>query len=104
MTHVYTFYSVRWATQKGDILGVRAQKVAQLRGGGTDLCFPCVRGPARVAQLKIQMGGTALYFFRIVEATKNRFHLCIAIVDNADLPSLCLQVHTVIFVKNTTPM
>ena len=32
----YTFYSVRWATEKGDILGVRAQKVAQLRGGGTN--------------------------------------------------------------------
>ena len=29
----YTFYSVRWATQKGDILEVRAQKVAQLGGG-----------------------------------------------------------------------
>ena len=43
-------------------LGVRAQKVAQLRGG-TDLCFPCVRGPARVAQLKIQMGGDSIIFF-----------------------------------------
>ena len=84
--------------------GGACAKSGPAEGGGTDLCFPCVRGPARVAQLKIQMGGTALYFFRIVEATKNRFHLCIAIVDNADLPSLCLQVHTVIFVKNTTPM
>ena len=30
----YTFYPVRWATQKGDIFGVRAQEVAQLGGGG----------------------------------------------------------------------
>ena len=86
----YTFYSVRWATQKGDILGVRAQKVAQLGGeGGQIVVFG-----ACVAQLvwpsSKYRGGTALYFFQIVEATKNPFHLCIAIVDNADLPSLCL--------------
>ena len=91
----YTFYSVRWATQKGDILEVRAQKVTQLRGG-TDLCFRCVRGPARVAQLKILGGGTALYFFQIVECTENLFLLWIAIVDNAGLLSLSLQIHTVI--------
>ena len=30
---LYTDYSVRWATQKGDFLEVRAQKVAQLGGG-----------------------------------------------------------------------
>ena len=80
---VYTFYSVRWATQKGDILGVRAQKVAQLRGGDRfvfSVCaWPSSCGPAQNTE-----GGTALYFFRIVEATKNRFHLCIAIVHNSD--------------------
>ena len=71
----YTFYSVRWATQKGDILEVRAQKVAQL-GGGTDSYFRCVRGPAQVAQLKKRGGGTELlYFFQIVECTKKLFLL-----------------------------
>ena len=65
-------------------------------GRGTDLYFRCVCGPARVAQLKILRGGTALYFFQIVECTENLFLLWIAIVDNAGLPSLSLQIHTVI--------
>ena len=30
---VYTFYPVRWATQKGDILRVCVEKVAHLGGG-----------------------------------------------------------------------
>ena len=99
----YTFYSVTWATQKGDILGVRAQKVAQLRGWDRFVFSVCA-WPSSSGPVQNTDGGTALNFFQIVEATKNLFHLCIAIVDNADLPSLYLQVHTVIFVQNTTPM
>ena len=95
-TQTYTFYSVRWATQKGDILGVRAQKVAQL-GWGDRFVFSVRAWPSSCGPAQNTEGGTALYFFQIVEASKNLFHLCIAIVDIANLTSLCLQVHTVIF-------
>ena len=71
---LYTDYSVRWATQKGDILEVRAQKVAQLGGGDRfvfSVCpWPTSSGPAQ------KRGGTALiYFFQIVEYTENLFFL-----------------------------
>ena len=95
----YTFYPVRWATQKGNILRVRAPKVAQL-GGGTDFFFvrawPTSRGPAQ------NRGGGHYYScFKFLKLPKTCFK--IEIVDDADFPSLCLQVHTVIFVQNTTP-
>ena len=49
----YTFDSVRWATQKGDIFRVRAQEVAQLGGGRDNFFFDGVC----VAQLKIRGQG-----------------------------------------------
>ena len=66
-----SFYPVRWATQKGDIFGVRAPKVAQL--GGTDFFYRCVRGPARVAQLKIRGGDTNLPVLNRRSTYKNSF-------------------------------
>ena len=56
-------------------------------------------GPAQNTE-----GGDSIIFFLNRRSYQKLFHLCISIDDNADLPSLCLQVHTVIFVKNTTPM
>ena len=58
--------------------------------GGDRFVFSVRAWPSSCGPAQNTDGGTALSFFRIVEATKNRFHLCIAIVDNADLPSLCL--------------
>ena len=75
---------------------MRAQKVAQL-GWGDRFVFSVRAWPSSCGPAHNTEGGTALYFFQIVEASKNLFHLCIAIVDIANLTSLCLQVHTVIF-------
>ena len=74
-SYLYTFYSVRWATQKGDILGVRAQKVAQLRGGGQIFVFR-----ACVAQLvwpssKYRWGGDSIIFFSNCRSYQKRFSL-----------------------------
>ena len=68
-TPVYTDYSVRWATQKVDILEVRAQKVAQLGWGGQI----CIFGVS-VAQLKKRGGGQNYYtFFKSSNVPKSFF-------------------------------
>ena len=71
LVHTYTFYPVRWATQKGDIFGVHAQILAQL--GGRDFFCRCVRGPARVAQLKIRGGHHYSNFNQRIYLTKIEF-------------------------------
>ena len=72
MLGAYTFCSVRWATQKGDILGVRAQKVARLRGGQICVFRACV------AQLvwpssKYRWGGQHYIFFESSKLPKTVF-------------------------------
>ena len=69
-------------------------------GGGDRFEFSVWPWPSSSGPAQKRGGGT---FFRIVEYTENLFFLWIAIVDNAGSPLLSLQVHTVIFVQNTTP-